>query len=73
MSCGVSRKYGLDLALLWLWYRPVATVLIGPLAWESAYARGAAIKRKKKKSGLGQSTSPLRVSISTSVKWKWEN
>ena len=33
-----------DLVLLWLWYRPVARALIGPLAWEPPYATGAAIK-----------------------------
>ena len=35
-----------DLVLLWLWYRLVVTTLIRPLAWESPYAAGAAIKRK---------------------------
>ena len=38
---------------LWLWYRPTATVPIGPLAWEPPYATGAALKgpkdQKKKK------------------------
>ena len=48
-SCGVGQRSGLDLALLWLWHRPVATDLIGPLAWEPPYASGAALKRKKKK------------------------
>ena len=38
-----------DLVLLWLWYRLVVTTLIRPLAWESPYAAGAAIKRKKKR------------------------
>ena len=33
-----------DLALLWLWYRQAATVLIRPLAWELPYAMGAALK-----------------------------
>ena len=33
--------------LLWLWGRPVATVPIGPLAWEPPYAVGAALKDKK--------------------------
>ena len=36
------------LALLWLWYRPVATTLIQPLAWEPPYATGVAQKDKKK-------------------------
>ena len=38
-----------DLALLWLWCRPAATAVIGPLAWESPYAMSAALKKKKKK------------------------
>ena len=42
-----------DPALLWLWRRPVATALFGPLAREAPYAVGAAqekAKRQKKKS-----------------------
>ena len=46
-SCGVGRRRGSDLALLWLWCRLVATALIGPLAWEPPYAAGAAPKSKK--------------------------
>ena len=42
MSCGVGRRRGSDPALLWLWRRLVATAPIGPLAWESPYATGAA-------------------------------
>ena len=38
-----------DLTLLWLWCRPAAVALIGPLAWEPPYAMGAALKSKKKK------------------------
>ena len=38
-----------DLALLWLWRRPEAVALIGPLAWEPPYAMGAALKRQKKR------------------------
>ena len=49
MSCGVRHRHGLAPALLWLWYRPAAVALIGPLAWESPYAMGVALKRKKKK------------------------
>ena len=48
MSCGVGRGHGLHLALLRLWRRPVATALIEPLAWESPYAVGAALKIQKK-------------------------
>ena len=39
----------LDLAFLWLWYRPVATALIRPVAWEPPYATGVALKRQKEK------------------------
>ena len=31
-----------------VWYRPAATALIQPLAWEPPYAVGAALKRQKK-------------------------
>ena len=37
------------LALLWLWCRPAATALIGPLAWELPHAAAAALKRRRKK------------------------
>ena len=47
MSCGVGQRRGSDPAFLWLWYRPAATALILPLAWESPYASGVALKRKK--------------------------
>ena len=49
MSCGVGHRRGSDLVLLWLWHRPVAAALIGPLAWEPPYATGAALKSKKRK------------------------
>ena len=43
-----------DLALLWLWCRPVAMALIRSLAWEPPYAVGAALKkRQKKKNSIG--------------------
>ena len=35
--------------LLWLWYRPAAVASIQPLAWESLYVAGAALKSKKRK------------------------
>ena len=50
MSCGVGGRRGSDVTLLWLWYRPVATTVIRPLAWEPPYTVGVAIKRLKKKS-----------------------
>ena len=48
MNCGVGHRWGSDLALLWLWCRPAATPLIGPLAWELPYATGVAMKKKKR-------------------------
>ena len=48
MTCGVGRRQGLDLALLWLWRRLAAAALVRPLAWELPYATGAALKRQKK-------------------------
>ena len=49
MSCVVGHRHGSDLALLWLWYRLAATAVIRPLAWETPYAVGAALKRQKDK------------------------
>ena len=49
MSCGVGRRHGLDLVLLWLWHRLAAVVPIRPPAWEPAYAMGADLKDKRKK------------------------
>ena len=37
------------MVLLWLWCKPVATALIRPLAWNSPYAVGAALKKTKNK------------------------
>jgi len=46
VSCGVDRRRGSDLVLLWLWHRLAATALIGPLSWERApYAAGASPKK----------------------------
>ena len=47
MSCGVGYRRGLDVVLLWLWHRLLATAPITPLAWEPPYAMGAALKSKK--------------------------
>ena len=47
MSCGVGRRRGSYLVLLWLWCRPVATAPIRPLAWEPPYAAGAALEKTK--------------------------
>ena len=48
MSCGVGCRRGLYLAWLWLWRKPVATALIGPLAWEPPYATAAALEMAKR-------------------------
>ena len=48
MSCGVGHRRGSDLALLWLWHRPAAIAPIRPLAWEPAYAAGAALEKAKR-------------------------
>ena len=46
--CGVGCRHGSDLALLWLWRRPVATAAILHPAWEPPYATGVALKRQEK-------------------------
>ena len=48
MSCGVRRRHGSDLVLLWLWCRLAAVALIGPLAWETPYTARAALEKGKK-------------------------
>ena len=47
MSCGVGRRCGLDLELLWP--RWAGTAVIRPLAWEPPYAQGLALEKSKKK------------------------
>ena len=47
MSCGVGCRRSLDLMLLWLWCRPVAIALIGPLARELPCTAGAVLKIQK--------------------------
>ena len=53
MSCGVGHRWGLNLALLWLWHSPAATAPIRPLVREPPYAVGVTLKgpktKKKKK------------------------
>ena len=48
VNCGEGHRHGSDLALPQLCCRPVATAPIQPLAWESPYGAGAAVKRQKK-------------------------
>ena len=64
MSCGVGCRRCSDLALLWLWCRPVATAPIGLLAWEPPYAMGSApemAKSQKKKKKLATTRCPGEV------------
>ena len=56
MSCGVGRRYGSDLALLWLWYGLAAVMLILSQAWELPYATALALKGKKKKNKQNEKT-----------------
>ena len=53
VSCGVGRRRGSDPTLLWLWYRLATIAPIQPLAWESPYAMGVALKRQKKRTFYG--------------------
>ena len=52
VSCGVGRRRGSDLGLLWLCCRLAATAPIQPLAWEPSHAMGAGFKKKKKNAFL---------------------
>ena len=54
MSYDVGSRCGLDLTLLWLWHRPAAVPPIRPLAWETPYVAGAALKRQKDKNKTKQ-------------------
>ena len=47
MSCGVGRRRGSDLVLLWLWRRPAAAPPIRPLAWELPRGTGVALKGRR--------------------------
>ena len=49
MSCGAGRRHGSDPQLLWLWCRPAAVALIGPLVWKPPFATGVDLKIKAKK------------------------
>ena len=56
LSCSVGHRHGSYLALLCLWWRPVATALIRPRAWELPYATGVALKRQEKKKTTKQNS-----------------
>ena len=68
MSCRVGHRQGLDTALLWLWRRSVATVLIPPLAWELPYAAislDKALKSKNKQTNKKPQSQNTMPSIKT--------
>ena len=46
VSCGVGCRCSWNPTELWLLHRPMATVLIGSLAWEPPHAAGVALKTK---------------------------
>ena len=65
-SHGVGHRLGSDLALLWVWCRPLATALIKPLAWELPQATGAALEKaerqKTKQNKTNKQTKPEGLS-----------
>ena len=67
MSCGVGHRCGSDPVLLW--YRPAAIAPIRPLAWEPLYARGAALKRPKKKflKEIMKTLKEIRIAINSNA------
>ena len=67
MSCGVGHRWGLDPALLWLWYRLVAIAPIRPLAWEPPYAAGVAQRNSKKKKNHQSWKKHFRKSIKIEI------
>ena len=58
VNCGVGHRRGSD--LVWLWCRPVAVALIGPLAWEPPYAASTVLKSQKKKKKKSKKKDYLR-------------
>ena len=63
MNCGVVRRCSSDPALLWLWRRLAAVVLIGPLAWEPSYAEGTTLKSNRNKQKKVSSSQNYRYSL----------
>ena len=54
VSYGVGCRRGSDLAWLWLWHRLAVAALIQPLAWETPYATGVALKRQEEEEEVVQ-------------------
>jgi len=51
-----------DPVLLWLWCGLAAAAPIRPLAWEFAYALGAALKRQNKQTKQNKTKNPQCIS-----------
>ena len=49
VSCGVGLRGGSDLALLWLWWRPVAVALIRTPSLGTSICHGCVLNKTKKK------------------------
>ena len=71
MSCGIGCRHGLDPAWLWLWHRPAVTALIRSLAWELAYATGAALKNKTKQKKTKTQKKQASVQYEGNIHDKW--
>ena len=63
MNCGVGRRHGSDLALLWFWRRLAATAPIQP---QLSYAAGAALKRQNTNKQTNKKT-PQKFNITYKV------
>ena len=66
MTCGVGRRGGLDLTLLWLWCRPAATALIQLLDGNLHKPQAPSLKKKKKVGGMWDA---LRVWDGNAIKF----
>ena len=62
MSCGAGCICSLGPVLLWLWCKLAGVAPIRPLAWEIPYAVGTALKKRKKKKIINQTTLKLKLS-----------
>ena len=60
MNCGVGRRHGSDLALLWLWHGPGSTAPTGPLAWGK--------KKKKEEQPTGPPSGPPQKWVKKALK-----
>ena len=59
LSCGLGHRCSSD--PLWLWYRPVATTPVGPLAWKFPHAMGVTQKTNKQKENRNKHPPPKKT------------